>query len=433
MWPRVALVLCCAGCATIEPERPRSVARPDPAPAAAVAPTDDELPSAWAAETAPAARGPVERPEAPAPRTDRRAAFLAARDLARTALRAHQLDEARTAAAQAVEAARPLHGRERQEAGQLAFAIEKEAGDLAAAQAAALAWRGSCGPEDLEGCRARALSALEQARGPGASALATRLREAEACLGTRDPRPCLGKVERTAAMAQDEVLLARAGLVRALAEKDDGRRLGALDRVQERCTAPGCVAARHRALGVMASMAQAKGDYAAAARALIRDGLVTASTVEPELRPWVRASELDGVCVKLDAAEGAGTCRRLEKLVAGGWSFRDFSRRKGGSGLTLVEVKLVNQHYAPLLEACLGEEARRLVPPDAREYEVFWVVHNDGRVYDAHLRTDLDATPLAECLKRQFATWRYPRFEGEFQNVQQRFTVTASTRSAGWE
>ncbi len=353
-----------------------------------------------------------------------------ARDQARAALKAHQLDEGRAAAAAAVEAAKTLHGRERHEAGQLAFAIEKEAGDLASAQAAALAWRRSCGPEELESCRARALSALEQLRGPGPSAVATRLREAEACLGVRDPKACIGKVERAAALAQDDVLAARAGLVRALAEKDDGRRLAALDRAQEHCAAPGCVVARHRALVAMATLAQAKGDLAAAARALIRDGQVTASTVEPELRPWVRAVELDGVCAKLDADEGTGTCRRLEKQVAGSWSFRDFSRKKGGAGLTAVEVKTVNQHYSPLLEECLAEEARRLVPPDARHYDVFWVVRNDGRVYDAHLRADLDATPLAACLKRQFATWRYPRFEGEFQNVQQRFTVTASTRAA---
>lgn len=430
MLARLGLVFCCASCATSEPERLGLVVPPGFGPAVVM--SNEELAQAWDAEVPPQPTATSERAEVVAPKAgDRREPFLKARDEARALQRAHQLDGARAAAEAAVEAAKSLHGRERSEAGQIAFGIEREAGNLTAAQAAALAWRRSCGPEELDGCRSRALAALAQLRGPGPSGMVTRLREAEACLGTREPLGCLGKVEKAASLAQDEVLAARAGLVRASAEKDEGRRLAALERVQERCTVPGCASLLHRALGAMATMASAKNDFAGAARALIRDGQAMASTVEPELRPWVRSIELDEICAKLDAAEGAGTCRRLEKRIAGGWSFRDFSKKKrGGAGLSPADVKTVNQHYAPLLEECLGEEARRLVPPDARAYDVFWVVHNDGRVYDAHLRSDLDTTPLAVCLKRQFATWRYPRFDGEYQNVQQRFTVTASTRAA---
>jgi hypothetical protein len=144
----------------------------------------------------------------------------------------------------------------------------------------------------------------------------------------------------------------------------------------------------------------------------------------------VRPGQLEELCAKLDASAGAGSCRKLEKELTGGWTFRDFSKERGGAGLTGEQVKLVNAHYAPLLQECLTEQARRLTPPDAQEFEVRWSVSNDGHVRDAHLRKDLDELPLAECLRRQFSFWRYPRFEGELQHVQQRFTVTASTRTS---
>lgn len=401
----------------------------------ASASTNEELAQAWAPAAVPAQPGaPSNVRQAPPEPTEpgRQAVFRRARDEARAALKAHRLDEARAAAGAAQAAAGSLHGKERHEAGQLALAVELEADDRPAALAAALAWRRSCGPEELEACRARALAGLARVPGAAGPALATRLREAEACLATPEPLGCAGKAERAAVAAHDDVLAARAALVRAQAEKDEGRRVALLDRLEQRCTAPGCASVRRRALALAAALASARGDRSGVARWLIRDGLVTASAVEPELRRWVRSAELDEACAKLDAAEGAGACRRLEKTISGTWSFRDFSRKKGGTGLTPAEVRTVNQHYAPLLEECLAAEARRLEPPDAREYEVSWVVRNDGRVHDAHLRSDLDGTPLAECLRGQFSDWRYPRFEGEFQNVRQRFTVTASTRAAAW-
>jgi hypothetical protein len=69
-----------------------------------------------------------------------------------------------------------------------------------------------------------------------------------------------------------------------------------------------------------------------------------------------------------------------------------------------------------------------MTPPDAQRFEVRWVVVNDGRVAEPHLRRDLDEIPFAKCVKAQFAEWRYPRYEGEYQNVEQSFTVTATER-----
>jgi hypothetical protein len=80
------------------------------------------------------------------------------------------------------------------------------------------------------------------------------------------------------------------------------------------------------------------------------------------------------------------------------------------------------------LQDCLAEQARRMTPPDAQRFDVRWVVVNDGRVAEAHLRRDLDDVPLAHCLRAQFAAWRYPRYEGEYQHVEQSFTVTATER-----
>jgi len=65
-------------------------------------------------------------------------------------------------------------------------------------------------------------------------------------------------------------------------------------------------------------------------------------------------------------------------------------------------------------------------PPAAEHYGVRWIVLNDGHVDAVHMdRKDKDQTPLAECLRAQFAVWRYPRYRGEWQHVEQRFLVSA--------
>jgi hypothetical protein len=67
-----------------------------------------------------------------------------------------------------------------------------------------------------------------------------------------------------------------------------------------------------------------------------------------------------------------------------------------------------------------------MTPPDAQKFDVRWVVFSDGRVGEAHLRKDIDTWPLADCLRAQFVNWRYPRFEGDYQDVGQSFTVHAN-------
>ena len=114
--------------------------------------------------------------------------------------------------------------------------------------------------------------------------------------------------------------------------------------------------------------------------------------------------------------------------MLGRWTFHDYSREPAGQGLSADQVRTVNEHFAPLVQECLAEQARRMTPPDAQRFEVRWVVFNDGRVGEAHLRKDMDEWPLAKCLRAQFNAWRYPRYEGEYQHVEQSFTVTAVER-----
>ena len=139
---------------------------------------------------------------------------------------------------------------------------------------------------------------------------------------------------------------------------------------------------------------------------------------------------LDQTCVSYDTAHSSGSCRALERKVLGRWTFHDFSKEQGRDGLSADQVRMVNEHFAPLLQECLAEQARRMTPPDAQRFDVRWVVFNDGRVGEVHLRKDLDESLLARCLRTQFNGWRYPRYEGEYQNVEQSFTVTAVERRA---
>jgi hypothetical protein len=238
----------------------------------------------------------------------------------------------------------------------------------------------------------------------------------------------MARVTAAARAAHDEVLEAEAALARALVETPVAKKVTLLEKVEKGCpTAPGCVEVKRRALQALAQLAHEAGDVERAVTLVVKEGQLLASTLEPELRLWARPAELDALCARLDS-KAAGSCRTLEKQVAGTLTYRDFSKDKAGTGLSGDQVRAVNEHYGPLLQDCLSEQARRMVPPDAQRFEVRWVVHNDGHVRDAHLRRDLDATPLALCVRKQFSSWRYPRFEGEFQNVEQSFTVMATMR-----
>lgn len=409
--------------------------------APAATPGEDELAKAWAPEAEPAkpAAAPAQRLEQPPPPADRRIAFRDAIDQANAALAGKQLDAAQSAAATAVREAASLGADERAKAGQLSFKAAHAADDVAAAKAAALAWRLACGPDGLDACRNAATSALAtvgKMKGADASIakLAKELKEADACAATAERAgngpSCLGDAERLAARFKDKLLAARVLLGHALAEKNDAKKAQLLEKAEAKCGEAQCAGVRRRALAKLIALDLAANDVERAVRHALRDQQVHASTVEPETKLWARTAELEKLCAKYDATAGAGACRKLEKQENGELTFRDFSKDKGGGreGLSPDQVRQVNEHYAPLLQDCLTEQARRMTPPDAQRYEVRWVVGADGRVQEAHLRKDMDDNELAKCLRRQFVHWRYPRFEGELQHVEQAFTVTAIER-----
>ncbi|MGA9525696.1 MAG: hypothetical protein WBV82_29830, partial [Myxococcaceae bacterium] len=170
-----------------------------------------------------------------------------------------------------------------------------------------------------------------------------------------------------------------------------------------------------------------RNDPESAARAALREVSLNAASLGASQRPWAWTELTTRACQAYDAAKGEGRCRKLESQLNGAHAFRDFSQKSTRSeGLTPEAVREVNAHFGFTLQPCLTQQAARLVPPAEERYEVRWVVRNDGRVIDMKMaRRDRQDSPLARCLREKLATWRYPRYEGEYQHVEQQFLVTA--------
>lgn len=427
---RLALLLSLAACATPSATQTQQGGTTDPSGGA---PSQEELSAAFDPER--------EKPKAevkpPPPPPDPSANFKAALAEGQAALKAKDLARAREQAATAVREAAGLDGEARFQAGQLAFKVAQAGGDAAASEAAATAWRLACGPEKVDACRGAALAAL---------ASVAKLKDADKQLGKQvkelqDAELCAAKAEkgapknaceptavRVSARDDDTFIATRVLLGQALREEAEGRQVALLEKTVASCEKPQCAGLRRKALGKLIAHARQKNDVDGAAKyALAEVKVIAGSTPEP-LRVYARTPMLDQACVSYDTAHGAGSCRALEKQTLGFWTFHDYSRTPPSQGLTPDQVRMVNEHYAPLLQECLSDQAKRMIPPDAQRFEVRWLVFNDGRVGEAHLRKDLDEWPLAKCLRAQFGAWRYPRYEGEFQHVQQSFTVTAVER-----
>ncbi len=431
----VCLVVAClsAACATPTASTASVVSIGEPA---AMPGESKDLAQAWERPEPEAAPKAVLLPPLP-PAVDRAASFKEALAAGQAALKGKRLDEARASATTARAEAERLDGEARHQAGWLALRVEVAAQDGAAAVEAALAWHRACGPEKLDACRRAATSALAQAaKVPGADkgalALARALDDADDCAKAAEksatPPACVGASQRTAQQRKDALLLQRIALAQALHEKQEDRQVALLEKAEGKCAAPTCAGLRRKALGRLMAHAKAKGDAEAVVRYALRDQDVATATLPDAERFYARTKELEAACPAYDAAAGAGACRALEQKLTGRWTFRDWSRDSAGEALSADVVRRVNEHFAPLVQRCLAEQAKRMTPPDAQRFEVRWVVVNDGRVAEVHLRRDLDEVPLAHCLREQFVDWRYPRYEGEYQNVEQSFTVTATER-----
>jgi hypothetical protein len=430
------LFLLWAGCATTPAAAPeKKDDAPDTSNAGIPQPGNEDLATAWDKQPEKAPVAPVRPPEEP--KIDRAAGFKSALADATSALKSKRYDDARAAAQKALTEASSLDGEARLSAFSVAQKIEVGSQSTDAAERNARDWLLACGPEKLDACRTAALNALAAvAKMKGADKKlgkrVTELRDAEVCALKAEkapkPAPCEPTAQRLAHQQKDELLAQRLLLGQALREDDEAKQVKLLERAEAACDKPQCAGLRRRALARLIAHARNANDVDGAVKLALREVQIIAEVLPETERTWSRTAMLDQTCVSFDTAHGAGSCRALEKKTLGRWTFHDYSRDTAGEGLSADQVRMVNDHFGPLLQECLSEQAKRMTPPDAQRFEVRWVVFNDGRVGEAHLRKDLDATPLANCLRSQFVTWRYPRYDGEFQNVEQAFTVTASER-----
>jgi hypothetical protein len=162
----------------------------------------------------------------------------------------------------------------------------------------------------------------------------------------------------------------------------------------------------------------------------LQEARVAFAALAPEQAVQARTELVEHACAALDARDGTGSCRKLERETVSPLALKDFSQKTlKGEGLPPASIKEVNDSFGVMIQECLKGEADRLKPPESEHYGLSWVVRNDGRVGEVHLdKKDADEGLLAQCLRAQFALWRYPRYHGELQHVEQRFVVSARER-----
>lgn len=376
---------------------------------------DDNLGSAFEPPPEEPANQKVDLP----PLVDRTKPFKEAFAAATAARRSGNDTKAVGLAEELVRLADALGGAERRAAYDLLAGLSP--GNAKVAQA----WYEACGPEELERCRQDAAAAIPGAEGKAYGRVEECLAQAEA--GQHED-PCLANI-RSLPQAQDEVTRARMALAHGLGEKQEAARRTKLEKVETSCSERGCAYVRRKALQALTKDALAKGEIERATRYALRESQIWSKALDTADAPWARQDDLIDLCAKYDAKNGAGACRRFEKSLNGGYTFVDFSKGGGGTtGLDPETVKKVNAHYGVLLEGCLGEQALRMTPPQQARFDVRWMVVNDGRVSQVEVPQLGAEHPLTQCLKKQFLLWRYPKYEGEYQHVEQSFTVTAAVR-----
>lgn len=461
------LVSSCAERQQLPPGTELETAEPAPGPAAvedagvSEMPTtsDKELATAWepakpAPKPAPAPAGEAAPAAAPDEETVEKQLSAQAeaesraklKDLlvgGKRALSRKEFDDAKTIAQGAIEVAADLSPTEQTQAIELSYKVAVAVADVAGAVRQAERWLKSCGPDKVDACRAKAIAALKgvgKIKGASAATLNEKLKavkDADTCVtqgeAKRQAAPCLDQALGFYKRQKDKLMVARVAWVKASAALADPKKSGDVDallkKVDAECTEARCASLRRKALKTAASLALAAGDAEGAATASLKEMRLGALVLPADRRPYARSPEVDKYCAAYDAKAGAGACRKLEKKLNGEWVFRDFSAGKGAKEFPADKVKSVNEHFNCLLQECLTLEAERLTPPEQVVYDVHWSVTNDGRVGEVGLgRKDQEAGPMLACLKRQFLVWRYPKYVGELQHVEQRFTVSAHER-----
>jgi hypothetical protein len=305
----------------------------------------------------------------------------------------------------------------------------------AAAVKSAERWLKRCGPTRVEACRRKALGAVRSnAEGAGGHAVRERaatVAEHDACLlraeaSPSSKPPCLGAALAFYQREGDALMAQRVLWARTRADPHVLTAQAVWD-VEKACTHPRCSEVRRLILKAGAASSLRADDVRPAALMAFREQELSVPGLPADQRAYARTALTEQVCAALDAQEGAGACRKLEKETLGHYQFRDFSREASkGEGLPPAKVKVVNEQFSVLIESCLAEQIERMEPPSAERFLVRWVVTNEGRVDQVHMdKKDQEDGLLAQCLRGQFAFWRYPRYRGELQNVEQTFLVSA--------
>jgi hypothetical protein len=246
----------------------------------------------------------------------------------------------------------------------------------------------------------------------------------ESCEKYKKYLACADKAAASVKEFFDEELAMRLAVVKSIQEKKTEKQMAALESLKENCKTFSC--ARGQMHVARAHVDLAKGTPGVLKMVIHEQNQLNALSAENR-KMWARSTNWNRACAELELTT-PGKCRALEKEMLNQLTFTDFTSQAAGDALTSEHVKMVNAHYAPVIQNCLTEQAKRMTPPDAQQFKMTWVVANNGLVTEAHLRKDLDDTLLAQCIRNQFANWRYPTFTGELQNVEQTFTVTAVER-----
>ena len=359
-----------------------------------------------------------------------------------------RLDEARDALDAMGDEAQKVGPAESQQLFEMQVKVALAQKEWRIARKAAESWLTACGPDRVEWCRSKAIAALNkigaQQKTPEAAAAkakAANVRAADDCLAKAESSGrakaampgCLDGAIGTYRAMGDKLQQQRAKVAQAQAAAGDPTKREHAQQLfahaAQLCQEQRCVTVRRRARKMEGWLWLEAGDSTSAAKAMLEEMRLGGTTMPVEKRRYARTTEVDKVCATVDAKEGAGTCRKLEKTVVGEYTFKDFSAQKARQGLEPKTVRTVNEHFAVMLQDCLSAEAERLKPPAYETYEVRWMVRNDGHVEQVHLGKDYqESTPLALCLRQAFSVWRYPRYDGEAQHVEQSFTVSARER-----
>jgi len=319
--------------------------------------------------------------------------------------------------------------------------------DFKLASTVAHRWLLSCGPKGSDACRKRAISAVDRAvhqlprRSPSEDEL-TRIRQSDSCVLKAEARPqsgqefpdCAGAAIALYRKLGDKLMISRLLLAKGRWLETDPRQAsqGAklFTQAYKSCDEPRCLDIRRRSLKSLWALHLRLGEPELAARAALAEMRLESEDLPTERRAYARTVEVDRACEALDKREGSGACRRLERKLLGAYTFHDFSERASArQSLSVDDVRLVNQHYQVLIEDCLAVEANRLEQPGSVTYHLRWIALTDGRVDQVTFdRREQDQGPLAECVRKQFAVWRYPRYQGEYQHIDQEFTITRRER-----